>query len=988
MMKHKNMLLVVVTIAIMFMGSCLFTTITEVNAASNIPKNCKDKDALSAYYNINFEWKDDLSGIVFTTKKGEFKLLSISDNSFVTNVSTKDKDGFLLVDGKDSTVNSEKSLTLKVNKVGTSTKDFSVKFALSKSDSICDSYTEYNEKKKKNEDTYTYETNDITIHVPNYSAIGAQLTEDNKNYNGVCLAVRNGTDPTGKINKDILKMFDSSSKATEHYKSIVPTCFSTKVAINYSASDMASIVESALNSWDILKSASKTDSDGTDSWSIKFNDVMNKAKDKNYSYDGKVHSYYADENTGEGSNFYSDKTKSKLVAAKGTGEFKMWCKTTANSSTDFSNLLQYSSDGKYNINANIQNYYAYNEVVGTAIYTWNYTEGNNLKQSEKTQKVDVCTRKCEEAVEVKYGPPVASKAGLCFEYQVQVTSRVRCISIVTAKPPKEPAVCQPIPICNGIPGHVHQAGPVDDYESCINSCDGGKYTKECSDKCFDKVYGDSSDLQATALDYATASIERVVNRPFSFEGKYLWSNGNIVWSRNNTYAIYYKLFEYARTQGDHGYGKYLPVNGFKKRHNGGESFCTDPCKFTSCSQNSYLNQDEAKADYQANVKLYNQAIAKCKASASCTTKQATFTINVSYKDGSGDIKTIDYPYESNPQPLDSDGNKESVACSANGTYDSNKSIILNYGGCYKKCGDGTEYHSRWSFPGVWLNNKTGELAFKKPSGDTWKEQDNKFCLPLDAKNVNQKWWNYYYGLYDSKNETSVDSSEYHSKCPDPSSIGFSDSSYIEKWSIDDEQRWNINAEAKKFGYFGWNFDMQCFYAINSKSAVISGNNSSETAVSKCVPDPDDGKENYRVRTVDLQNLFPASDGSSLSDPTETGRAPGFNWSSYADNDKNVSYISKPSLYTQAVQALGYGVYSNNYLDYEFNISREVIAGLKSKSRNYTDFKGSMKDYNGIYSYRSTLIRDGVLSSNSKVPSEKTIGCNNIDNWQSTSCAGY
>ena len=35
-----------------------------------------------------------------------------------------------------------------------------------------------------------------------------------------------------------------------------------------------------------------------------------------------------------------------------------------------------------------------------------------------------CEVKCEEAVTVQYGAPVASKAGLCFEYKVKVTSRV------------------------------------------------------------------------------------------------------------------------------------------------------------------------------------------------------------------------------------------------------------------------------------------------------------------------------------------------------------------------------------------------------------------------------------------------------------------------------------------------------------------------------------------------------------------------------------
>ena len=45
----------------------------------------------------------------------------------------------------------------------------------------------------------------------------------------------------------------------------------------------------------------------------------------------------------------------------------------------------------------------------------------------RTVKENVtCNAKCEEIVSVEYGAPVASTAGLCFEYKVQVTSRVNC----------------------------------------------------------------------------------------------------------------------------------------------------------------------------------------------------------------------------------------------------------------------------------------------------------------------------------------------------------------------------------------------------------------------------------------------------------------------------------------------------------------------------------------------------------------------------------
>ena len=36
---------------------------------------------------------------------------------------------------------------------------------------------------------------------------------------------------------------------------------------------------------------------------------------------------------------------------------------------------------------------------------------------------------------------------------------------------------------------LHQGGPNEDFEACINECDGGKYTPKCSNTCYEKIYG-------------------------------------------------------------------------------------------------------------------------------------------------------------------------------------------------------------------------------------------------------------------------------------------------------------------------------------------------------------------------------------------------------------------------------------------------------------------------------------------------------------------
>ena len=81
--------------------------------------------------------------------------------------------------------------------------------------------------------------------------------------------------------------------------------------------------------------------------------------------------------------------------------------------------------------------------------------------------------------------------------------------------PQHEEVCTPTPICNEVSGFENQGGPTEEYDACIQSCDGGKYSQACSNKCYNEVYGeDDSSIDPLAIRYGDDSIVKKVSNSF------------------------------------------------------------------------------------------------------------------------------------------------------------------------------------------------------------------------------------------------------------------------------------------------------------------------------------------------------------------------------------------------------------------------------------------------------------------------------------------
>ena len=679
----------------------------------------------------------------------------------------------------------------------------------------------------------------------------------------------------------------------------------------------------------------------------------------------------------------------------------------------------YKAGGKYQY-TNSSTYYAYNKTTDTK------TIGN--------EKI-TCEKECSETLLVEYGPPVASIAGLCFEYKVRVKSTVKCTSRATGTPPSpdDYSVCAPTPQCEGKWGTYNQAGPNEEFDSCINSCDNGKYTQSCINKCYNKVYSDGTKTKlsyevkqmanetsctigsaktATELSQAMlAGDKKETKSEFGYYYRDKNDNNKIKWKAGKYYWTKYSRYYFANSsiaertynddincvkngtyyRGDGTWHLYAPdTGGFKvdagvrtssNYINDKARWCYSTCYYIGCDNGEPLNNSDVEGDYEADLNEYNEFINTCSAKASCSTKTAEFTIKVNNK-------TKDKPNEDNWINYDA-----ATLRNTGSAVDINdkSNIILNRSDCYGETIEKNKYMTEWSFPGTWVNNKTGEISYQEKTDKTWHKKTDKFCTSLNSADVNVGWW--YYGAMKGLGKSDTESKK----------------NVVTGETMTDEQLkaavtdYNIKASASDFGHFSWKIDVSCFYALYD-TATCTGSDCNPdpecTTGSSCTPDPDpctepgctdvDSAQRYRIRTVDNADLFPSTEGKDTTDPSKTGRTPGFNWTVNATNLKNKNYIIAPSaLLTEIQEKERKGeTYSDTNLEYEFVLDRTALSAIRkhTTSGNYTNFTGKFTIVNGVSVYNSSLFRGTGSTLDSKYINKTGIlGCNNEDNGK---CYNY
>lgn len=656
-----------------------------------------------------------------------------------------------------------------------------------------------------------------------------------------------------------------------------------------------------------------------------------------------------------------------------------------------------------------------------------------------TKEKLTCEIECQEAVEVEYGPPVASAAGVCFEYNVRATSRVACN--MTKIPPTttlcETKYCTPYPQCKHSGGTIYtQAGPSEQYDACIKSCDGGKYTQQCANTCYKQIYGFASaaaKVNATT-DVAATKVKTDYTKGqcgdnFDCNGYYDKNSKEIVWVGGDSAGRWYCDYGWKDRELSYRIKFFTDGAGFFRKEFSAGSLCSADCYWTQCEGKVYLNQkvpcdkvsglsasdkekyckngqiDILKYDCDKNTETYNQFIQECMSKASCSTTTAEFTISTEYtKLGKTTATVLNFPYDNQKDTITNNGSATITTADQK-----NSTLLVDYPtegigllGCYNGLNQKDLYRATWGFPSSWMNIKTGEVSYN-PSGKTtttgsgtniWYEHKHRFCIPGDAAGVNVLWYNAYMHRILAQKRIARTSATVVTNCGYDSQYSITSEAIESLITSENSVKYNIHAKARQFGFLEWDIDVDCFYAINEDPVCKTYQNdkciTTNEVKSKCL------SEGYRVHTVDNTNMFPNENGEALRDTTKSGREfVGYNWSEFAINNKNVNYSSNPPAYMAKIQGAGKGIYDESNLDYEFYLSPKTIREMRKQvtggsSANYTAFSdsGFSTDKNSISRYRSDKIHGSssvIPAEDKKVPSEKSaaITCNNMINWQTT-----
>ena len=480
-------------------------------------------------------------------------------------------------------------------------------------------------------------------------------------------------------------------------------------------------------------------------------------------------------------------------------------------------------------------------------------------------------------------------------------------------------------------------------------------------------------------------------------------------------------------------------NGIYRANYGG-SPCADSCWWSgSPGAEDYMNYDNIFSDYARNLSVYEKAKNTCNAAATCSTTTSEYTISAdTFEVTRTGVSKVEHNFPKDRGGYDTDVRRYARANGGNaGKYgtepNSGTTLIFeafddfdstSNNGCYDNNDTVLEnrYRTTWTFPGSFYSEKYGKYLYDKSTTDYTNSpynHDKQFCISYYSTNVNSEWLKYYRNLYYVNHLDTMEIFGMDDSCVN--TYDFTDSSYsYEVYRNEKESKvypnisWNIKASTRKFGYFGWNFDIYCFYAASrtidydSSTPAIDGSPDAISTGKMCIDNP----EKYRIRAVDERNMFPDPDGSPLpsTDSVGVGKDTNvntsgtdaellpFNWSSRADTSKHTEYNNKdyafnPRDYITHLQtnyaSSGFNPYSEDVLDYEFDLSPSDLRSLRNTSHEdrqvYKSNIGDVKEINddNIPHYKSTVIHETL--NKGKIPKDSAIKCLNMENYKSSKC---
>ena len=553
--------------------------------------------------------------------------------------------------------------------------------------------------------------------------------------------------------------------------------------------------------------------------------------------------------------------------------------------------------------------------------------------------------------------------------------------------------------------------------------DGKRHTINCStEQLQNYVRNNNSDKLDICAEYFTQGKILKPKGNYNFEsGKFYWetdfdgysakeTDDNIVKQLGVASPFYLRSKESTKklitdlvcpkgvdcTSAAEKYGKYRKYSimgsgstytGIKKQYSA-RFKCNEECHFTGCNQTDALTSSDYTDTIIDDLDEITDKLQKCSSTTACDKgdeKTTEFKIKVKTDLANNDSKEEEKEGTTrsgdpgvlgeNTKPVS--GEDMFIPADDDNLPGIGRTDYGILGKCYDGHNEGIDYKTTITFPGSWINLKTGDVYYEKQSTDTNREKKHYYCSPYNSKNVNDKWFKW--TVYKNSNQN-----EY----PD-----------------DFSPTWNITADLgnnsgnKKFGRYNWSIKFQCFYSAYNETfdtgdlKCYKNNSGEETA---CVDDNGnkipDGKstklqDSYDIRVSDNASIFPQKNGKN--------RLRGYNWGSQAmlrSKDQTIQntlestgYGVDPVKYSRKVMEKGQDVYDDT-AEVVITLSQSQMSDLKGEpleigtysNRNYSgEYNNKVENIPGLYYYKMagefknkySITTNWTLGENSKTAKE-------------------
>ncbi|HIT22437.1 MAG TPA: hypothetical protein IAB56_05705 [Candidatus Scybalousia intestinigallinarum] len=497
---------------------------------------------------------------------------------------------------------------------------------------------------------------------------------------------------------------------------------------------------------------------------------------------------------------------------------------------------------------------------------------------------------------------------------------------------------------NNGPGEGGQGGPNDDFDACVSSCDGGKYTQSCINSCYNTVYDNSEPRDLSLLDSKlekpTSFLEHSIERTAQIVGTVTSTAGcNFTGASVDGLGNYKGMYScpvHTEHCGDVG----VTFSTYCDNHNGichiyetvGPAGCVDNPDELYVQQLrdsvNELNSFEAIAEeqqktgsYEINIsdsylKKGNQAY-----TYTVTSGNADIIKNVSHTSGCpGGNQTVQ---------LGNEGNVTATFCRTNEV-----SITVDL-----------------QLPEAYVNKTTGLAAYKAGRGyEAFDANTGRLGnINFDAKKFYAGDRRYYTDPKSRNTNVSIPL-DYNQRV---SLIGY------DQYFSQGNKKATITVNVDGIGTRDYSDQINCFYGVYNNLFIdpddptqIDGSNcpdctsscTGENCPNTCPgPNCPDGGTNtppidysgitFIYRPIDLVDVFP------------NDRNPRWNWTNAAipSNDRIynlLGYKINPIELTEDIEYKGNEIYSDkNEVDYDIILTTEQIMRIRQYNKNVADFNG-------------------------------------------------